>query len=136
MRMLLKLHFLSVPAAALAMVLLAPIGPSSAAACVIANSPCYPWHIREGEDDTVILEIVPNNADTGAIYGVCICPQTPDITVVFDFGEARRTLGTISGRPDGPVCRDYRIQTSRQSALKIRRASEGKSAIEGCYYAY
>lgn len=130
------LRYLPLPALALALGLFADVTPVSAAACVIPNSPCYPWVIREGDEDTVLLEIIPNNADTGAIYRVCVCPQTPDIAVVFDFFEARRTLGIVTSRAEGPVCRDFRIQTTRQSVLKLRRAKEGTAAIEGCYQTY
>ncbi len=130
------LRLLFLPATMLVLALGAPAAPASAAACVIPNSPCYPWSIRAGEEDTVLLEIVPNNADTGAIYRICVCPQTPDISVVFDFFEARRALGVLSSRPDGPICRDFRIQTSRQSTLKLRRTKESTEAIEGCYQTY
>lgn len=130
------LRLLSLPAAAVALSLFAAATPAFAAACLIPNSPCYPWAIREGDEDTVLLEIIPNNADTGAIYRVCVCPGTPDISVVFDFFEAKRALGVLSSRAEGPVCRDFRIQTSRQSLLKLRRAKEGTAAIEGCYQTY
>ncbi len=123
------------PALLLALAAYAAAGPA-VAACVIPESPCYPWQIREGEDETVLLEIIPNNAETGAIYRVCVCPPAPDIAVVFDFLEASRTLGVLSSRPDGPICRDYRFQTARQSSLKIRRATRGTAAVDGCYYTY
>jgi hypothetical protein len=104
-----------------------------AEACTIPQSPCYPWLIREDESEAVLLEIIPNNVETGAIYRVCVCPPATDVAIVFDFRENERTLGTISGRGDGPVCRDYRFQTARQSSLKVRRISGSKSVIEGCY---
>ncbi len=104
-----------------------------AEACMIPQPPCYPWQIRENESEAVLLEIIPNNVETGAIYRVCICPPATDIAIVFDFRENERTLGTITGRDVGPVCRDYRFQTARQSSLKVRRASGGTTAIEGCY---
>jgi len=108
----------------------------AAAACVIPESPCYPWQIREGEADTVLLEIIPNNVDTGAIYRICVCPPAPDVAIVFDYHENTRTLGTLSSRPDAPVCRDYRFQTARQSTLRLRRANPGGTAVEGCYMTY
>lgn len=104
-----------------------------AEACTIPQSPCYPWLIREDENEAVLLEIIPNNVETGAIYRVCVCPPATDVAIVFDFRENERTLGMIAGRGDGPVCRDYRFQTARQSSLKVRRASGVKGVVEGCY---
>lgn len=103
------------------------------ARCEIPASPCYPWQIRDGEKETVLLEIIPNNVSTGTIYRVCVCPPAPDVAIVFDFGESSRVLGTIVARPEAPICRDYRFQTARQSALKLRRPEGSTGAIEGCY---
>ena len=112
---------------------LCAVAAPATAACMIPESPCYPWHIQEGDDETILLEIIPNNVETGAIYRICVCPPAADVAVVFDFRENARTLGTISSRADAPVCRDYRFQTARQSALKVRRAEGGKGPVEGCY---
>lgn len=106
------------------------------AACVIPASPCYPWTIPEGEDQTVLLEIIPNNTVTGAVYRVCLCPPAKGVSIVFDFQEGTRTLGTISRSTDAALCRDYRFQTTRSSSLKVRRAEPGKDVVEGCYMTY
>lgn len=133
MTTLLRFRLMALPL--LAAVLWIGAGPARAA-CVIPESPCYPWHIREGEDDTVLLEIIPTNVATGAIYRICVCPPAPDISIVFDFQEGSRTLGTLASRPSAPVCRDYRFQTARTSSLKLRRASAGTAPVEGCYFTY
>lgn len=107
------------------------------AACVIPDSPCYPWSIPEGEDETVLLEIIPNNTVTGAVYRVCLCPPTKGVSIVFDFKEGQRTLGTITRRSATAICRDYRFQTTRSSTLKISRADDrDKGVVEGCYMTY
>lgn len=116
---------------------LVALGPASArAACVIAHSPCYPWSIPEGEDDSVLLEIVPNNTITGAVYRVCVCPPAKGISIVFDFQENTRVLGTLTRNTDTAICRDYRFQTSRSSTLKVRRSQGDKGLVEGCYTTY
>ncbi len=117
---------------AVALCTAAPAG----AACTIPDSPCYPWSIPEGEDETVLLEIIPNNTITGAVYRVCLCPPTNGVSIVFDFQEGQRTLGTIARRSSTAVCRDYRFQTARSSTLKIRRADPDKGLVEGCYMTY
>lgn len=106
------------------------------AACAIPDSPCYPWSIPEGEDEAVLLEIIPNNTITGAVYRVCLCPPTSGVSIVFDFQEGQRTLGTLTRRSATALCRDYRFQTARSSTLKIRRADPGKDLVEGCYMTY
>jgi hypothetical protein len=106
------------------------------AACTIPDSPCYPWSIPEGEDEAVLLEIIPNNTFTGAVYRVCVCPPAKGVSVIFDFKESERTLGTLTRSTDAATCRDYRFATSRSSSLKIRRAAEGKGLVEGCYMTY
>jgi hypothetical protein len=106
------------------------------AACAIPDSPCYPWSIPAGEDETVLLEIIPNNTITGAVYRVCLCPPTNGVSIVFDFQEGQRTLGTLARRGSTAICRDYRFQTARSSTLKIRRADPDKGLVEGCYMTY
>ncbi len=109
---------------------------SARAACAIPDSPCYPWSIPEGEDEAVLLEIIPNNTFTGAVYRVCVCPPAKGVAVIFDFKESERTLGTLTRSTDAAICRDYRFATSRSSSLKIRRTGEGKGLVEGCYMTY
>jgi hypothetical protein len=106
------------------------------AACAIPDSPCYPWSIPEGEDEAVLLEIIPNNTITGAVYRVCLCPPTAGVSIIFDFQEGQRTLGTLTRRSATAICRDYRFQTARSSTLKIRRADPDKGLVEGCYMTY
>jgi hypothetical protein len=128
---------------AVAVVLCGAVTPASAA-CAIPDSPCYPWSIPDGEDETVLLEIIPNNTITGAVYRVCLCPPTNSVSIVFDFKEGQRTLGTIARRSATAICRDYRFQTARSSTLKIRRSDPDKAQdkgadqglIEGCYMTY
>ncbi|MGE0626661.1 MAG: hypothetical protein AB7O43_02470 [Hyphomicrobiaceae bacterium] len=104
--------------------------------CEIKDSPCYPWRIDPGQEETSLLEVVPNNAITGATFRICVCPPTNEISLVFDFHESRRTLGTMPDATSGPVCRDFRIQTARSSRLLVRRAEKGDTALEGCYVTY
>jgi hypothetical protein len=106
------------------------------AACTIPDSPCYPWSIPEGEDEAVLLEIIPNNTFTGAVYRVCVCPSAKSISIIFDFKESERTLGTLTRSTDAAICRDYRFATSRSSTLKIRRVGDSKGLVEGCYMTY
>ena len=122
-------------AVALAAVLCGVAMPARAA-CAIPDSPCYPWTIPEGDDEAVLLEIIPNNTITGAVYRVCLCPPTSGVSIVFDFQEGQRTLGTLTRRSATALCRDYRFQTARSSTLKIRRADPGKDLVEGCYMTY
>ncbi len=124
-----------VQAVAVAAVLCGVAMPARAA-CAIPDSPCYPWSIPEGEDETVLLEIIPNNTITGAVYRVCLCPPTNGVSIVFDFQEGQRTLGTLARRSATAICRDYRFQTARSSTLKVRRADPGKGLVEGCYMTY
>lgn len=108
--------------------------PSEAgAACVIESSPCYPWRIEDGAADAALLEIIPNNAVTGAIYRVCACGPAKGVTVTFDFGDDSVRLGELMVSKDGATCRDFRIQTSRKSRLLVRRLPDSSGAIEGCY---
>jgi hypothetical protein len=109
---------------------------SALAACAIPDSPCYPWSIPEGEDETVLLEIIPNNTVTGAVYRVCLCPPTKGVSIVFDFKEGQRTLGTLTRRSATAICRDYRFQTARSSTVKVSRADPDKGLVEGCYMTY
>jgi hypothetical protein len=110
-------------------------GPALAE-CVIKDSPCYPWRIEQGAEETVLLEVVPNNAITGATYRVCLCPPTKSVSIVFDFRESARTLGTVESVSGATVCRDFRILTSRSSRLKLRRADRGTELVEGCFVTY
>jgi hypothetical protein len=114
----------------------AALPATALAECVIKDSPCYPWRIEQGADETVLLEVVPNNAITGATYRVCLCPPTEGVSIVFDFRESTRTLGTVESSSRATVCRDFRILTSRSSRLKLRRADKGKELVEGCYVTY
>ena len=102
-------------------------------ACTIASSPCYPWRIEAGQSDTVLLEILPNNVSTFALYRVCLCPPTKSISLVFDFEDKQVLLGTVETGSGETVCRDYRLATARKSRLLLRRPEEGASAVEGCY---
>ena len=109
---------------------------SARAACAIPDSPCYPWSIPEGENEAVLLEIIPNNTVTGAVYRICMCPPTKGVSIIFDFKESERTLGSISRATNAAICRDYRFQTARTSTLKVRRADDEKGVVEGCYMTY
>ncbi len=106
---------------------------SAQTACQIKDSPCYPWRIEAGAAETVLLEIVPNNAVTSSTYRVCLCPPTGSVSLVFDFKERVVDLGSVPDAKNGPVCRDFRIQTARSSRLLLRRPSGTKGAVEGCY---
>jgi hypothetical protein len=106
------------------------------AECVIKDSPCYPWRIEQGADETVLLEVVPNNAITGATYRVCLCPPTKGVSIVFDFRESTRTLGTVESLSGATVCRDFRILTSRSSRLTLKRADKDNALVEGCFVTY
>lgn len=103
------------------------------AACTIASSPCYPWRIEAGQTDTVLLEIVPSNAATSALYRVCLCPPTGAVSLVFDFEGQKVPLGTLERGSTETICRDWRIQTARKSRLLLRRVGGDSGAVEGCY---
>jgi hypothetical protein len=122
------------PPAALLAVVLGPIaaGPAEAA-CAIASSPCYPWRIEAGQADTVLLEIVPNNAATFALYRVCLCPPAKGVSLVFDFEGRQVVLGMLELGSGEPLCRDWRLATARKSRLLLRRPAGGEGLIEGCY---
>lgn len=129
--------FLSVLSAAAVAVVFCGAATPARAVCAIPASPCYPWSIPEGEDETVLLEIIPNNTVTGAVYRICLCPPTKGVSIVFDFKEGQRTLGTITRRSATALCRDYRFQTTRSSTLKVSRANDpDKGLVEGCYMTY
>ena len=103
------------------------------AACVIPNSACYPWRIKEGAKDTELLKVVPNNAVTSAVYRVCLCPPNKSVSLVFDFYEKNVTVGAVEVDGNEPICRDFRIETSRRSRLVLRRAEGTQQPVEGCY---
>ena len=105
------------------------------AACLIENAPCYPWRIGQDRKETEILKVVPNNAVTSAIYRVCLCPPEKSVSVVFDFHTRVVEIGAVRVDGDGPICRDFRIETSRRSRLLVRRAAGTKRPVEGCYTA-
>ena len=120
-------------ASAAALLALATTAGPARAACVIANSACYPWQIEEGAEDTELLKVVPNNAVTSAVYRVCLCPPNKSVSLVFDFYEKNVTLGAVEVDGADPICRDFRIETSRRSRLLLRRAEGTKQAVQGCY---
>ena len=102
--------------------------------CEIKDSPCYPWRIEAGAAETVLLEVIPNNTITSSTYRVCLCPPTKGVSLVFDFKERVLNLGSVPEAVNGPVCRDFRIQTARSSRLLLRRSEASSSvAVEGCY---
>ncbi len=110
------------------------------AACTIASSPCYPWRIEAGQGETVLLEIVPNNVSTAALYRVCLCPPTESVSLVFDFEGRQVPIGTVATSTGETICRDYRLQTARKSRLLLKRTEAGAGAggakggvVEGCY---
>lgn len=104
---------------------------SAGAACVIPSSPCYPWRIEENADDTAILEIIPNNALSGMIYRVCVCAPAKGVSVVFDFVDKAVVLGALELSGESPVCRDFRIETTRKSRLLVRRLGDAGRTVEG-----
>ena len=118
---------------ALAAGLLGLTANAATAACTIASSSCYPWRIEAGQSDTVLLEIVPSNAQTSALYRICLCPPTTAISLVFDFEGQKVPLGTLERGSTETICRDWRIQTARKSRLMLRRVGSDVSAVEGCY---
>jgi hypothetical protein len=103
------------------------------AACTIPSSACYPWRIESNEKETVLLEIVPNNAQTSAIYRVCLCPPAKKVSLIFDFEGKRVDLGSVEPKGGSAICRDFRIATARKSQLLLTRPSGADGAIEGCY---
>lgn len=107
--------------------------PAADAACEIKDSPCYPWRIEAGANDTVLLEVIPNNAITSSTYRVCLCQPTKSVSLVFDFKERIVELGNVPDATNGAVCRDFRIQTARSSRLLLKRPAGTSGAVEGCY---
>lgn len=105
----------------------------AAAECTIAHSACYPWRIPPQNRETLLLNVVPNNALTGAIYRICLCPPAKTVELVFRFGTEDIVIGRISVGDDGPLCRDFRFETSRRSQLILRRTDEPAAALAGCY---
>lgn len=125
------MHFLFRPSLAAGLLLFA--ASPAAAVCAIPSSPCYPWRIETGQADTVLLEIVPSNAPTSALYRVCLCPPTKSVSLVFDFEGQKVQLGTLERGSTETICRDWRIQTARKSRLLLKRVGDSSAAIEGCY---
>lgn len=107
--------------------------PAADAACEIKDSPCYPWRIEAGANDTVLLEVIPNNAITSTTYRVCLCQPTKSVSLVFDFKEREVSLGSVPSASKGAVCRDFKIQTARSSRLLIKRPADVTGDVEGCY---
>lgn len=105
----------------------------SSSRCEIKDSPCYPWRIEAGAGETVLLEIIPNNAVTSSTYRVCLCPPTKSVSIVFDFKDRVVDLGSVPDATNGAVCRDFRIQTARSSRLLLKRPAGSSGAVEGCY---
>lgn len=103
------------------------------AACEIKDLPCYPWRIEANDAETVLLDIIPNNAVTSSTYRVCTCPPTKSVSLVFDFKERMVNLGSVPDAGGGAVCRDFRIQTARSSRLLLRRPDGSTGIVEGCY---
>lgn len=107
---------------------------SAQAGCAISSSACYPWRIEAGQEDTVLLEIVPNNVSTIALYRLCLCPPAKAVSLVFDFEGKQVTLGTVDIQGGETICRDYRIATARKSRLLLKRQGGNDPAVvEGCY---
>ncbi|MBS0242726.1 MAG: hypothetical protein JSS20_11160 [Proteobacteria bacterium] len=107
---------------------------SAIAACTIPSSPCFPWRIEAGQNEAVILEIVPNNAVTSALYRICLCPPSSGVSLMFDFDGRQVELGTLDIAKGETLCRDWRLQTARKSRLMLKRVgSDNSSKVEGCY---
>lgn len=119
--------------ALIATMLISLASASAQAACTIPSSPCYPWRIEDGKPDTVMLEIVPNNVPTAALYRVCLCPPTKGVSLIFDFEGRQVPIGDVEIGSGETVCRDYRIQTARKSRLLLKRTNNESGRIEGCY---
>jgi hypothetical protein len=118
---------------ALVIVILTALRAVAATPCEIPNSACYPWRIAPGSRETTLLNIVPNNAITGAIYRICLCPPSQSVELVFRFGTDDVVIGHVAGDNAGPVCRDFRFETSRRSKLVLRRAQTADGPLAGCY---
>lgn len=118
------------------------LGPRAMAAesCAIANSACYPWRIPAGKREASLLKVIPRNTITGAIYRVCLCAPGTSAELLFRFAENDVPLGRVTAE-GGPVCRDFRIETARDSELVVRRVAgpgDGKepdtgASLTGCY---
>lgn len=115
--------------------LLMALSPTAlqAKACTIESSACYPWRIETLEKSTTLLEIVPNNARTGVIYRVCLCPPAEKVDLIFDFQSSRVKIGTVETKSGSTICRDFRIATARKSRLLLNRPEGAKGVINGCY---
>lgn len=101
--------------------------------CTIANSACYPWQIGAGETEAPLLDVIPNNAITGAIYRVCLCAPGQRVKLVFRFGDREVAIGEVISTRAAPVCRDFRFETARSSRLVLRRAQGSSEPLSGCY---
>ena len=121
-----------VSAAAALLAMSMPIS-ALATACTIESSACYPWRIEGPEKSTTLLEIVPNNAPTGIIYRVCLCPPAKQVDLIFDFQSRRVTIGTVETKSGTTICRDFRIATARKSRLLLSRPEGATGVINGCY---
>lgn len=103
------------------------------AQCRIPDSPCYPWRIEAGAAETVLLEIVPSNVPTAALYRVCVCPPAKGVALVFDFEGKQVPIGAVETGSGETLCRDYRLQTARKSRLLLKRTTDASDKVEGCY---
>ncbi len=112
---------------------LGSMATAAEAACTIQSSPCYPWRIEAGANDTVLLEIVPSNVPTPALYRVCVCAPAKSVSLIFDFEDRKVPIGKVELGSGATVCRDYRIQTARKSRLLLSRAPGEAGVVEGCY---
>jgi len=101
--------------------------------CQITNSPCYPWQIDAGDEMTVVLDIKPNNAVTSATYRICICQPQGPVSVVYKYDGQEVELGRVARAGANTRCRDFRIETSRQSQLVLKRLPGREGAQTGCY---
>lgn len=120
-------------AAAVVVSVLVSAAPSTARACTIQSSACYPWRIEANEKSTTLLEIVPNNAPTNVIYRVCLCPPAKKVALIFDFESKQVQIGQIEAKSGAPVCRDFRIGTARKSRLLLSRPEGFSGVVNGCY---
>ena len=102
-------------------------------ACTIPNSACYPWHIAAGETEAPLLDVIPNNAVTGAIYRVCLCAPGQRVELLFRFGDREVAIGEVASTRAAPICRDFRFETARRSRLVLRRAQGSSAPLAGCY---
>lgn len=118
------------------------LGPRAVAAesCAIANSACYPWRIPAGKREASLLKVIPRNTITGAIYRVCLCAPGTSVELLFRFAENDVPLGRVVAE-GGAVCRDFRIETARDSELVLRRVAgsgdnkgpASDASLTGCY---